>query len=345
MKLIEVREAHRFDEGALARYLQEHLEGAFDALEVKQFAGGQSNPTFMLTAADRRYVLRKKPPGKLLPSAHAVEREYRVINALADTGVPVPTARLLCEDAEIIGTPFYVMDFVEGRVIADPKLPGVDKEERTAMYESMNETLAQIHLVDWRAVGLEGFGKPERYVERQIKRWSQQYEASRTDDIDSMNELMTWLPANTPQEDETTIAHGDFRPGNLIFHPTEPRVIAVLDWELSTLGHPLGDLAYNCMAYRLPPSDAELSGLMGVDTEALGIPSEEAFVADYVERTGRKPIEDWNFFMAFSLFRIAAICQGVYKRSLDGNASDAKAGMYGVVARLLADLAWQTATA
>lgn len=343
--LIPVRDAHRFDEASLGRHLVERLEG-FDPskMTVQQFAGGQSNPTFLLTSKDRRYVLRKKPPGKLLPSAHLVEREFRVIQALAESRVPVPKAHFLCEDASVIGTPFYVMDYVEGRLFHDPTMNGVDPEERRALYDAMNETLAALHQVDWRAAGLEGFGKPEGYVRRQIERWSKQYQASKTEEIASMDRLMEWLPEQVPSEEETTIVHGDYRPGNLLFHPTEPKVAAVLDWELSTLGHPLGDLAYNCMAYRLPQTGGDLSGLLGADCEALGIPSEEEYVARYCERTGRSSIPSWSFFMAFSFFRIAAICQGVYKRSLVGNASDAKAGMYGQVAILLADAAWSMAS-
>lgn len=343
--LIPVREAHRFDEAQLARYLGERLEG-FDAasMTVQQFSGGQSNPTFLITSGHQRYVLRKKPPGKLLPSAHLVEREFRVIRALAETPVPVPQAHLLCEDADVIGTPFYVMDFVEGRLFHDPTMPDVEPEERRALYDAMNDTLAALHTVDWHAVGLEDFGKPQGYVRRQIERWSKQYQASKTEEIPSMDRLMAWLPEQVPTEEETTIAHGDYRPGNLLFHPTERKVVAVLDWELSTLGHPLGDLAYNCMAYRLPPTGGELSGLLGVDCEALGIPSEEAYLARYCERTGRSSIPSWSFFMAFSFFRIAAICQGVYKRSLLGNASDAKAAMFGQVAIMMADAAWSIAS-
>ncbi len=341
-KLIPVREAHRFDEAALARYLGEHLETFAGPLTVEQFAGGQSNPTFLLTAGEpsRRFVLRKKPPGKLLPSAHLIEREFRIIRALEGSGVPVPHAHLLAEDPGIIGTPFYVMDFIEGRVFHDPTMPDVSPEERAALYDEMNRTLATLHSVDWRARGLEDFGKPEGYVRRQIERWSQQYRASETSTIEAMERLMPWLLEHLPEEEETTIVHGDFRPGNLMFHPTQPKVLAVLDWELSTLGHPLGDLAYNCMAYHLPPTQGELSGLLGVDTAALGIPPEARYVARYCERTGRTGVPSFGFFVAFALFRIAAICQGVYKRALDGNASDAKAGGYGKIATQLAVMAW-----
>lgn len=340
--LIPVREAHRFDEERLYAHLREPL-GLSQTMQIEQFAGGQSNPTFLLTCGDARYVLRKKPPGKLLPSAHAVEREYRVMKALASTDVPVPNARLLVEDPDVIGTPFFVMDYLEGRVFADPSIPEVTVDERRAMYDAMNDTLARLHRVDFDAVGLGDYGKPAGYVTRQIARWSKQYEASKTEPIDAMDRLMKWLPEQAPAEDETTIAHGDFRPGNLMFHPTEPRVIAVLDWELSTLGHPLGDLAYFCMVYRLPPSKRDLAGFLGLDIEPLGIPTEEAFVAQYAERTGRAGVANFNFFIAFALFRLAAICQGVYKRSLDGNASDARAGMFGEIAKALAGMAWMTA--
>lgn len=339
---IPVRENHRFDEAKLAAYLDGRVDGLSGALTVTQFKGGQSNPTFLLSAADRHWVLRKKPPGKLLPSAHQIEREFTAIRALADTDVPVPQAHLLCEDPEIIGTPFYVMDYIEGRIFPTPDLPDVETAERTAMYEAMVGTLAAMHTVDVDAVGLGGFGKRGGYVTRQIKRWSEQYAASATQTIASMDELIAWLPANEPAEDATTLAHGDFRPGNLLFHPTEPRVLAVLDWELATLGHPLADLGYFGMAYRLPNFGKELGGLVGMDIAALGIPSEAEFVARYGELTGRA-VPAWPFWLSFSLFRLAAIAQGVYKRSLDGNAADAKAGMYGAAAVMLADLAWQIA--
>ncbi|MCA9552887.1 MAG: phosphotransferase [Myxococcales bacterium] len=341
MNLTPVRENHRFDEDALAACLTRKLEGFTGPLTVRQFKGGQSNPTFLLEAGERRWVLRKKPPGKLLPSAHQIEREHRVMAALADSDVPVPAMRLLEDDASIIGTPFYVMDYVEGRIFHAADLPDVSAADRGAMYRDMVRTLAALHSVDYAAVGLEDFGRPSGYVARQVKRWSDQYQASRTQDVESMERLMAWLPEHVPPGDETTIAHGDFRPGNLLFHPTEPRVIAVLDWELSTLGHPLGDLAYFCMAYRLPALSRELGGLVGSDLAALGIPSEAEVLAQYRQLTGRDEIPAFGYFMGFSLFRLAAIAQGVYKRALDGNAADPKAGMYGMAAQMLADLAWQ----
>lgn len=336
-----VRENHRFDEAALAACLSRRLEGFAGPLAVHQFKGGQSNPTFLLEAGDRRWVLRKKPPGRLLPSAHQIEREHRVMAALAGSGVPVPAMRLLEEDPSVIGTPFYVMDYLEGRIFHAADLPDLSPSERGAMYRDMIRTLAALHGVDYRAAGLSDFGKPSGYVARQVQRWSDQYQASRTQEIASMDALMAWLPAHVPPGDETTIAHGDFRPGNLLFHPTEPRVIAVLDWELATLGHPLGDLAYFCMAYRLPAVTRELGGLVGCDLAALGIPTEAETVEAYRQATGRAEIPAFSYFMGFSLFRLAAIAQGVYKRALDGNAADAKAGMYGMAAVMLADLAWQ----
>ncbi|HEX5515440.1 MAG TPA: phosphotransferase family protein, partial [Gammaproteobacteria bacterium] len=273
--LVDVLPAHRFDETALREYLRPQLEGVEQSFSVKQFQGGQSNPTFLLEAGGRRYVLRKKPPGKLLPSAHQIEREYRVIEALQQTDVPVPTTRLLCEDDSVIGTAFYVMDFVEGRVLEHPALPNAPKEQRWAIYEAMADTLAKLHRVDWQAVGLEGYGRPDQYVQRQINRWSQQYEASKTGDLPAMERLMQWLPAHAPERDETTIAHGDFRLGNLMLHPTRPEVIAVLDWELSTLGHPLADLGYCCMPYHLPGDMPGIRGVTGLDLKAENIPDEQ----------------------------------------------------------------------
>lgn len=342
-ELIAVREAHRFDEARLVAYLHGHLADCRGEIAVRQFQGGQSNPTFLIESSDRSWVLRKKPPGKLLPSAHMVEREYRVIRALAGTGVPVPPARLLCEESEIIGTPFYVMDYVEGRVFTDPTLPTLTAGERGAVYAAMAETLARLHAVDWRAVGLVDYGRPENYVARQIARWSKQYEASKTGDIPEMDRLIAWLPNHIPAKEETTLAHGDYRLGNLIFHPSEPRVVAVLDWELSTLGHPLADLGYNCMLYHLPPDMPTVRGFGDADLAGLGIPDERQYVATYVKHTGRDPGADWPFFLAFSLFRYAAIVQGVYARALQGNAASATAEQLGRTAPLLAGIGWRIA--
>ena len=339
----DVRKAHRFDEAVLADYLKENLEDFSGGLNVKQFGYGQSNPTYFLTdtATGRDYVLRKKPPGKLLPSAHAVDREYQVIKALGKTDVPVPNVHLLCQDASIVGTPFYVMDHVKGRIYRDPIVSeAADAQERAAIFEAMIDTMAKIHLVDWQALGLADFGKPGNYMARQTGRWSKQYIASQTDDIESMDRLMAWLAENVPNDETTSIVHGDFRLENMIVHPTEPRIIAVLDWELSTLGHPLADLAYSCMGYHVPADGSQRVGFVGIDFEKTGIPTEDAFVASYCRRTGRERIPDWTFYIAFSRFRIAAIIQGVYKRVLDGIASSSDAKTYGQMVQGLADIAW-----
>ena len=334
---------HRFDEQALARYLAQHLPGYVGNLEVRQFRSGQSNPTFYLTAdtkaGERKaYVLRKKPPGRLLPSAHQVDREYRVISALGQSDVPVPRTWLLCTDESVIGQMFYVMDCVEGRILTDLKLPGMSPAERSRIFDSMNDVLARLHKVDAAKVGLSDFGKHEQYIARQIGRWSKQYEASKTVELPAMNRLMQWLPEHIPAYDVTGIVHGDYRLGNLIVHPTEPRVVAVLDWELSTLGHPLCDLAYNCLFYHL---NDDRHGLGEVDFKTSGIPTEAEYVAAYCRRTGRQRIEDWDFYVAFSLFRLAAIAQGVYKRGLDGNASSPEALKRGDSARIMSELAWE----
>ncbi len=339
--LADVRDVHRFDVAALDRYLAEHVAGFRGPTAVRQFRGGQSNPTYLLETPGRTYVLRRKPPGRLLPSAHAVEREYQVITALARTGVPVPQTYVLCEDPAVIGTPFYVMDYVEGRAFTNPMLPGLGPSERAAVYDSMNDELARLHRVDWGALGLGGFGKPGNYFVRQIHRWTSQYRASETERIESMERLIAWLPAHVPPGDETTLVHGDYRIGNMLIHPTGPRVVAVLDWELSTLGHPLGDLAYNCLPWRFDAAD--LQGLVGQDVTRLGIPSEEAYVARYCQRMDRTAIPDWDFYIAFAAFRLAAIWQGVIGRVLAGTANDPSALEHGARARALADAAWAVA--
>jgi aminoglycoside phosphotransferase (APT) family kinase protein len=338
----EVRQAHRFDEAALADYLKRHISGFSGNLMIRQFTYGQSNPTFLLSAGERSYVLRKKPPGKLLPSAHAVDREYRMIQALKETDVPVAEPLLFCEDASIIGTPFYVMAHVEGRIFRDVTASEASgPEERAAIFDSMNETMAKIHLVDYGALGLGDYGKPGNYMARQVSRWKRQYEASKTDDIENMDVLIKWLEDHIPEDDSTSIVHGDVRLENLIIHPKEPRVVAVLDWELSTLGHPFSDLAYNCMHYYMPVSKGRLSGYKGLDLAELGIPGENDYIAAYCRRTGREGISEWTFFVAFSMFRLASIIQGVYKRGLDGNASSDQARSYGQYVLLLADMARQ----
>ncbi len=333
----EVREQHRFDLAALERYMRAHVAGFSGALEVKQFRGGQSNPTYHLTAGGKEYVLRRKPPGKLLPSAHAVDREYRVITALGTPGFPVPKTYALCADPEVIGTAFYVMDCVHGRVITDPAIPDLMPRERAGIYDSLNEVLARLHTVDWQALGLADFGRPGSYFARQIHRWTQQYRASETEKIESMEWLIAFLPEHLPAYDETTLVHGDFRLGNVIIHPTEPRVAAVLDWELSTLGHPLADLAYNCLPYRFA---RDWEGLADKNLAALGIPTEQEYVAAYCRRTGRAGIPDWEFCLAFSMFRLSAIAQGIMGRVVAGTANDPNARERGKRARPLAESAW-----
>ena len=334
-----VQDKHRFDEASLARYLRAHVEGFSGELTVTQFKGGQSNPTFMLSAGGRRYVLRRKPPGKLLPSAHAVDREFRVLSALHGTDVPVARPYVLCEDESVIGTMFYVMDCVEGRVLWDPSLPGLTLEQRAAIYDEMNRVIAALHQVDYQAVGLGDYGKPGSYLERQIARWTKQYRASETEKIEAMENLIEWLPKNIPAGDETTLVHGDYRLDNVIFHPTEPRILAVLDWELSTLGHPIADFAYHCMTWRLTPQ--EFRGMLGFDFAALGIPSEEAYVARYCERTGRSSIAHWDFYLAYNMFRLAGILQGIMGRVKEGTASSQHAIESGKRARPMAEAGWR----
>ena len=336
-----VREGHRLDDDRLAAYLTDHLSGFRAPLSIRQFEGGQSNPTYLLHTPDRDYVLRKQPPGVLLPSAHAVDREYRVMTALANTDVPVPPTLLMCDDTAVIGTSFFIMGCVEGRVFRQPHLPGVSADDRAAMYDDMADVLARLHGVDVNAIGLSDYGKPGNYYARQIGRWGQQYVAAKTDEIESMDRLMEWLPANIPPGDESSIVHGDYRVENLIFHPTEPRIVAVVDWELSTLGHPLADLAYNCLTYYLPPE--ALGRVEAVETDQRGLPDEKSYVAAYLRRTGRTHIPHWNFYLAFSMFRLASILQGVYARGLKGNAASAFALERGAAARLIADRAWAIA--
>jgi aminoglycoside phosphotransferase (APT) family kinase protein len=336
-----IREGHQLDDAALARYLADHLPGFRGPLEIRQFEGGQSNPTFFLHTPDRDYVLRKKPPGQLLPSAHAVDREHRVMSALAGR-IPVPPMLLMCDDVSVIGTSFFVMGCVDGRVFRQPHLPGVSAAERAAMYEDMADVLARLHAVDVAAVGLSDYGKPGTYYARQIGRWSQQYVAAKTDEIVSMDRLMAWLPEHVPPGDEVSIVHGDYRVENLIFHPTEPRIVAVVDWELSTLGHPLADLAYNCLTYYLPAE--ALGRAAAVESDRSGMPDESSYVAAYCRRTGRDGVPNWNFYLAFSMFRLASILQGVYARGLKGNAASSYALERGAAARKIADIAWAIAS-
>ncbi len=337
---IPVRREHNFNQVMLERYLREHLENYQGPLVVRQFEGGQSNPTYYCETPNRSYVLRKKPPGKLLPSAHAIDREYRIMQALFGSEIPVPRTRLYCNDDSVIGTPFYLMDFLPGRIFTNPLLPDLEKDERSAIYASMNETLAQLHCFDWRDAGLADFGKPENFIARQIARWTRQYEASKTEQLPVMEQLREWLQANIPDDEINTLVHGDFRIGNLIFHPEESRVIAVLDWELATLGHPLSDLAYNCMTYHLPCENRLAQGFLGANTQSQGIPDEGEYVADYSFRTGTDASTHWRFYMAFSLFRTATIQQGVYARALQGNASSTMAHLFKETYPMVADRGW-----
>lgn len=328
-----------FDTDALATYLEQHVEGFAGPLTAEKFAGGQSNPTFMLSAASGKYVLRRKPSGELLKSAHAVDREFTVMSALANTDVPVAKAYHLCKDDSVIGSMFYVMEYIDGRVMWDPALPDETPAGRAAIYTEMNRVLAALHSVDIEAAGLSDYGRPGNYFERQVSRWSTQYRASETEAIPEMETLMEWLPANMPADDgRVALAHGDFRLDNMMFHPTEPKVLALVDWELSTLGHPFADLAYQCMQLRMEHSGV-MSGLGGVDRATLGIPSEDEYVAQYCERMGLEKIEHWNFYVVFSFFRFAAILQGVKKRALEGNASSDKALQMGALVKPLAEQA------
>jgi aminoglycoside phosphotransferase (APT) family kinase protein len=329
-----VEERHRIDVERLEQFL------GFKVSTVEQFKGGQSNPTYKING---NYVLRRKPPGKLLPSAHAVDREYRVIKALHPTGFPVAKPHVLCEDESVIGTAFYLMDYVEGRVLWDPALPGMTREQRAAIWDEQNRVIAQLHLVDYRKVGLEDFGKPGNYIGRQVERWSKQYRASETQRVEAMDNLIGWLPKNIPPEAGTTVVHGDFRLDNTIFHPTEARILAVLDWELSTLGDPLADFAYHCMSWHIPPD--KFRGMGGLPIEELGIPSEASYVKRYCERTHRAAIDPvvWDFYLAYNLFRIAAICQGIAKRVLEGTAASQHAQEAASKTVPLAQLGWQQA--
>lgn len=344
--------AQPLDTAALEAWLGAHVDGFAGPLSIEQFKGGQSNPTYLLTTPATKYVMRSKPApvAKLLPSAHAIEREFQVMGALAGTDVPVPAMRALCEDESVIGRAFYVMEFMPGRVLWDQSLPGMGNAERAAHYDEMNRVIAALHQVDFKARGLEAYGKPGNYFERQIGRWSKQYLASVTEPNPAMDALLAWLPAHIPasarDEGEVSIVHGDYRMDNVVFHPTEPRIIAVLDWELSTLGHPLADFSYHCMSWHIQTSGAA-RGLGGVDLATLGIPSERDYVQRYCERTGRADanavMADWNFYMAYNMFRIAAIVQGIAKRVVNGTASSAQARETAKSARPLSELAWSFA--
>lgn len=340
-----------FDQDALARWLGAHLDGFAGPLRVESFKGGQSNPTYKLSTPGQTYVMRSKPApvAKLLPSAHAIEREFAVMRALSQTDVPVPQMLCLCEDESVIGRAFYIMTMVEGRIWWDQSLPDQTPSERAAIYDEMNRVIAALHTVDYQAVGLGGYGKPGNYFERQIGRWSKQYLASITDPIAEMDKLMDWLPAHIPamarDERLVSVVHGDYRMDNLVFHPSEPRVIAVLDWELSTLGHPLADFSYHCMAWHIPPG--AFRGIGGLGLAKLGIPGEADYIRRYCERCGLATPDqlaaDWSFYLAYNLFRMAAILQGIGKRAQEGTAASAQALRAAAGARPLAELAWQFA--
>ena len=332
-EITEVRSEHVFDEERLRRYLAANMGGIGKQLSVRQFEGGQSNPTFLLESGGKRWVMRKKPPGKLLKSAHAIEREFRVMHALQESAVPVPKMELLCEDDAVVGTPFFVMEWVEGRIIMSPIESGIPPAELTALYRDYMRVLGCLHSVDYLAAGLDDFGRPGNYFARQIGRWSQQYRASETDPIPAMDKLIDWLPGNVPDDDATSIVHGDFTIRNMVVDKDEPRVLAVLDWELSTIGHPIGDLAYACQFYHHAEWTRE-------QIHAAGVPDESELIDIYCAQTGRPGVSDWAFYIAYCKFRLAAIVQGVYKRGLDGNASSTMALQYHDYARNLAAAGW-----
>ena len=339
-----VAKQHEFAIPALEKWLNSSTGAAFAPITVEQFKGGQSNPTFKLITPERSYVMRTKPgpAAKLLPSAHMIEREFEVMTALAKAGFPVPKTIALCTDEAVIGRAFFVMEMVEGRVLWDPALPGMSQTERAAIFAEMNSVMARLHQVDYAAIGLGAYGKPGNYIERQIGRWTKQYRASETQKIDAMDRLIEWLPRHIPPGEETSIVHGDYRLDNLILHPAEPRILAVLDWELSTLGHPLVDFAYHCMTWQVPPS--AFRGLAGLDLAALGIPSQQTYIAKYCERTGRADgIKNFDYYLAYNMFRMAGILQGIMKRVADGTAASEQAVAMGKAAQPIAEIGWQVA--
>ena len=340
-----VAERQKVDLGTLSDYMHKHVDGFTGDLQIEQFKGGQSNPTFMLTAGSQRYVLRTKPApaAKLLPSAHAIEREFRVMDALSKAGFPAARQYALCEDEEVIGRAFYIMEFMDGRVLWDQSMPNMSNAERAAHYDEMNRVIAQLHTIDYKAIGLETYGKPGNYFGRQIDRWTRQYKASETEHIPAMEHLIEWLPQHIPAGEQTTIVHGDYRLDNMIFHPTEPRILAVLDWELSTLGHPLADFSYHCMSWHIVPG--LFRGIAGLDLKSLGIPTEEDYLAKYSERTGIAiHKEDFRFYLAYNMFRMAGILQGIMKRYQDGTAASEQALKNGQAARPMAEMGWEFAS-
>lgn len=337
-----VEPTQQLDHPSLGRFLAKHVGVDFESLHLEQFRGGQSNPTYLVKSGSGRFlVLRRKPSGKLLPSAHAIDREYRVTSALHQAGFPVARPHVLCEDPSIIGTAFYVMDYVEGRILWDQALPGFSKAERLAIWDELNRVVARLHAFDYRSLGLETFGKPANYIGRQIDRWTRQYRASETVRIEAMDRLIAWLPDHIPPQSNVAVVHGDFRLDNAIFHPSEPRILAVLDWELATLGDPLADFAYHCMSWHIQPG--QFRGIAGLDLDALGIPSESEYLDMYCKRTGRSAVDPghWDFYIAYNLFRIAAILQGIAKRVVDGTAASDHARDAGTRARPMAELGWK----
>lgn len=340
-----VAERHHFDKAKLEHYLAERIEGFTPPMEVRQFKGGQSNPTYQLVTGNRKYVLRRKPAGKLLPSAHAVDREFRAISALHPTGFPVARPYLLCTDDSVIGTMFYVMDNVEGRILWEATLPGYAPKERFAIYDAMNETLARLHNLDYRKIGLEDFGKPADYVARQVSRWTRQYQLSETETIPEMNRLIDWLPAHVPLQDRSSVVHGDYRLDNMILHPTKPEVIAVLDWELCTIGDPLADFTYHLMQWQMPSGgrSAGTQSLMTADLAVLGIPQMDEYVAMYCRRTARTATPNMDYYAAYNFFRLAGILQGIVGRLRDGTANSAHAAQSASAVRPLAERGWHFA--
>jgi aminoglycoside phosphotransferase (APT) family kinase protein len=338
----EVAAGLGFDQARLAAYLAERIPGFAGPVHLLQFRGGQSNPTYLVTTPTRRYVLRRKPPGKLLPSAHAVDREFRVISALHPKNFPVPEPLLYCEDESVVGTAFFVMAHVEGRVFWVPQMQGASASERAAVYDSMNATLARLHAFDPGELGLADYGKGENYVGRQVARWTKQYEASKTDEVPEMDRLIRWLPEHLPPQERVALVHGDFRLDNMIVDARAPKIVAVLDWELSTIGDPLADFTYHLMAWEMPPSDwgAGTGSLKAHDLAALGIPARDAYVDAYAKRTGLDPRPHLDVYLAYNLFRLAAILQGILGRVRDGTATNANAVAMAKEVRPLAKAAW-----
>lgn len=340
--LKEVIKSHKFSLNKLDNFLKSELPNFSGIKEIRQFKGGQSNPTYLIKTHTKSFVLRRKPPGDLLKSAHAVDREYLVIKSLKKAGFPVPTPYLLCKDESIIGTIFYIMEFIQGRIFWDPDMPDCTKEERKAIYDDLNKNLAKLHDFNHENIGLTDFGVPGNYFSRQISRWTKQYRLSETKEISAMDNLISWLPKNIPEDDDSSVVHGDYRLDNVIIHPSEPRIIGILDWELSTIGHPLGDFTYHLLTWQLPDIGIGSGGFLGKNLNDLGIPNQEDYINQYCERTGRvEGIENRGFYFAYNFFRLAAILQGIAGRVRDGTASNEKAKKLIHAIEPLADIGWQ----